>query len=277
MSFFSDGAVRATLNYLHRTDRRPYLYMFDPPEGVPAAWGEIHPVPDVPVRNARLLTEPPSLHANGFELRIQETAVTDFYDPDQIANIYYPEIERLLGAITGAEKIVIFDHTLRAIEKFRAGVKGMRPPTMNIHNDYTEASGPERVRDHLPRDEAEQRLKHRFLEINVWRPIRGPLQDSPLAVCDSSTLTPDDLMASDLIYPDRVTETYSVAYNPAHRWYYFPEMQRNEALVFKGFDSDASAKTRFTPHTAFNDPNAPADKLPRESIEVRALVFLPPG
>lgn len=269
------GDVRATLNYLHRTDRRPYLYMFDPPEGVAAAWGEIHPVPDVPVRNGRLLPQPPSLHANGFEFHVQDTAVTDFYDPDQIARIYYPEIERLLHAVTGAEKIVIFDHTLRSIEKFKAGIKGMRPPTMNIHNDYTEASGPERVRDHLPPEEAERRLKHRFLEINVWRPIRGPLQDNPLAVCDSSTLAPEDLMASDLIYPDRVTETYSVAYSPGHRWYYYPGMQRNEALVFKGFDSDRSAKARFTPHTAFNDTTAPADRLPRESIEVRALAFLP--
>lgn len=275
MSF--SGDVRATLNYLHRTDRRPYLYMFDPPEGVAAGWGEIHPVPDVPVRNGRLLPAPPSLDANGFEFHAQETAVTDFYDPDQVRAIYYPEIERLLAAITGAEKIVIFDHTLRSIEKFRAGIKGMRPPTMNIHNDYTEASGPERVRDHLSPDEAERRLQHRFLEINVWRPIRGPLQDSPLAVCDSSTLKPEDLMASDLIYPDRVTETYSLAYSPAHRWYYFPKMQRNEALVFKGFDSDRAAKTRFTPHTAFDDPTAPADRLPRESIEVRALAFLPPG
>ncbi len=277
MSFSGDEAVNATLNYLHRTDRRPYLYMFDPPEGVPAGWGEIHPVANMPVYNARLLSRPPSLDAQGFAFHIHETAVTDFYDPDQIATIYYPEIERLLLAITGAEKIVIFDHTLRSIEKFRAGIKGMRPPTMNIHNDYTEASGPERVRDHLDPEEAARRLKHRFLEINVWRPIRGPLQDSPLAVCDSSTLAPEDLMPSDLIYPDRVTETYSISYNPAHRWYYYPRMLRNEALIFKGFDSDAGARTRFTPHTAFNDPTAPADRLPRESIEVRALVFLPAG
>lgn len=275
MSFSGDKAVHATLNYLHRTDRRPYLYMFDPPDGMAAAWGEIHPVPNVPVHNGRLLPKPPTLDDRGFEFHSHETAVTDFYDPGQVTGIYYPEIETLLKTRTGAEKVVIFDHTLRSIEKFRAGIKGMRPPTMNIHNDYTETSGPERVRDHLNPQEAAQRLQRRFLEINIWRPIRGPLQDSPLAVCDSSTLMLGDLMASDLIYSDRITETYSVSYNPAHRWYYYPKMQRNEALLFKGFDSDTSARTRFTPHTAFNDPTAPADKLPRESIEVRALVFLP--
>jgi hypothetical protein len=273
MSF--SGDVNATLHYLHRTERKPFVYMIEPPEGVPAAWGEIHTLPDVRVHNARLLPQPASLDGQGFALHIHETAVRDFYDPQEIADIYYPEIERLLTVATGAEKVVIFDHTIRSIPKLREGVKGMREPSRYIHNDYTEVSGPDRVREHLDAEEAERRLKQRFLEINVWRPIRGPLQDSPLAVCDSSTLAPEDLIVCDLIYADKITETYSIGHNPAHRWYYYPDMQRNEALLFKGFDSDRDAKTRFTPHTAFNDPTAPADMLPRESIEIRALVFLP--
>jgi hypothetical protein len=269
------AAVNATLHYLFPTDRKPYLYMFDPPEGVPAAWGELNTVPDVVVRNARRLPQPPSLDEQGFEFRVHETAMVDFYDQREISEIYYPEIERLLIAATGAEKVVIFDHTIRSVPRLRAGIKGVREPTRHVHNDYTVASGPERVRDHLGPEEAERRLKHRFLEINVWRPIKGPLRDAPLAVCDASSIAPEDLIAADLIYPDKVTETYSFNYNPEHRWYYYPQMLRDEALLFKCFDSDEQAKARFTAHTAFDDPTAPSDMLLRESIEVRALVFFP--
>ncbi|HEY4275471.1 MAG TPA: CmcJ/NvfI family oxidoreductase [Rhizomicrobium sp.] len=275
---FTDGppSVRAPLSYVYRTEKRPYVYMVPPPGGVPPVWGEIH-VADVPVHDARQLPQAATLARQGFELRLHQTAVTDFYDPEQITGIYYPEIEQLLGAMTGADKILIFDHTIRSIPRLRAGMKNMREPARYIHNDYTEASGPERVRNHLAPEEAEWRLKHRFFEMNVWRPIRGPLEDSPLAVCDASTVAPDDLMVCDLIYADRITETYSVISNPDHRWYYYPRMQQNEALIFKGFDSDKTSRTRFTPHTAFEDPTAPVGRLERESIEVRALIFLPPG
>ncbi len=269
------AAVHATLNYLFRTDRKPYLYMYEPPEGTPPAWGEVNTVAGVTVYNGRLLPKPPSLDQEGFAFRDHKTTVADFYDERQIKEIYYPEIERLLTEATGAEKIVIFDHTIRSIPRVQAGVAGMREPTRHVHNDYTEESGPQRIRDLLPPQEAEQRLKQHFLEINVWRPIRGPLQDAPLAVCDARSIAPEDRISCDLIYRDRLTETYSFNYSPDHRWYYYPQMQRDEALLFKGYDSDLQAKARFTAHTAFDDPSAPAKPLPRESIEVRALVFLP--
>jgi hypothetical protein len=269
------ASVRATLHYLSRTERKPYLYMFEPPEGVPAAWGELNTVTDVVVHNARRLPKPPSLDEQGFQFHVQETAVTDFYDERQIADIYYPELEKLLTKVTGAEKVLIFDHTIRSIPKIRAGAKGVREPTRHVHNDYTEASGPQRVRDLLMPEEAERRLARRFLEVNVWRPIRGPLQDAPLAVCDAGSIAPGDCIAADLIYRDRTTETYSFNYSPDHRWYYYPEMTRSEAIIFKGFDSDQGARARFTAHTAFDDPSAPAIVLPRESIEARALILMP--
>lgn len=269
------ASVKATLHYLSRTERKPYLYMFEPPEGVPPAWGELNTVTDVVVHNARKLPSPPSLGVEGFQLHVGKTAVTNFYDERQIAEIYYPETERLLMKMIGAEKVLIFDHTIRSIPKIRAGAKGMREPTRHVHNDYTEESAPQRVRDLLSAEEAEQRLNRRFVEVNVWRPIRGPLQDAPLAVCDARSIAPEDRIAADLIYRDRRTETYSFNYRPDHRWYYYPEMEPSEALVFKGFDSDPRATARFTAHTAFDDPTAPAVVLPRESIEVRALVFMP--
>jgi hypothetical protein len=269
------ATVRATLNYLIRTERKPYAYTFEPPQGVPPRFGEVNAVDGVVIRNARPFVDLLSLDAEGFKLYEHDSAVRNFYDDDEIRSIYYGEVAHLLRRATGAEKIVVFDHTIRSVPKFHEGVRGMREPVRRVHNDYTAASGRRRVWDHLDASEAEERLKHRFLEINVWRPITGPLEDAPLAVCDARTIATEDLIASDLIYPDKVGETYSLSYNAAHRWYYFPKMQRNEALLIKCFDSDETSKSRFTAHTAFDDPTTPPHPLPRESIEVRALVFLP--
>jgi hypothetical protein len=263
--------VRATLNYLVRTSDKPYAYTFDPPAGVPARSGEVDAVENVLIRDARSFANLFSLNGAGFELHAHESIVGNFYDEDEVHDIYYVEVEELLLKVTGAEKVVIFDHTIRSVPRF--GAKGMREPVRRVHNDYTAVSGRRRVRDHLAPDEAEERLRHRFLEVNVWRPIVGPLQDAPLAVCDARTIAPEDLIATDLIYPDKIDETYSVSYSPAHRWYYFPKMQPDEALLIKCFDSDETTNGRFTAHTAFDDPTAPQNPLPRESIEVRALVF----
>ena len=109
--------------------------------------------------------------------------------------------------------------------------------------------------------------------INLWRPIKGPLLDSPLAVCDARTVKPGDLVPSDLVYPHRIGETYSVKYNPEHQWFYVPNMTADEILLLKCFDSKTDGRARFAPHTAFADPTTPSDAPPRESIELRTLVF----
>ena len=121
-------------------------------------------------------------------------------------------------------------------------------------------------------EEAEELLRHRFEIVNVWRPIQGPLHDAPLAVCDATTVAFTDFVPSDLVYRDRTGEIYRVRYNPAHRWFYVPEMQADEAILIKCYDS-APDKGQFTAHSAFEDPTAPTDVLPRESIELRTLVF----
>lgn len=265
--------VRATINYLVRAQERPFAYTFEPPPGVPQRSGSVNAASDVLIRDARPIADRLSVEEQGFALLEHDTKVSDFYDRTEVEAVYDPEIEWLLATTTAAEKVVIFDHTIRSVPKVREGAKGYREPVRRAHNDYTENSGPRRVRDHLERKEAERRLKRRFMEINVWRPIRGPLEDTPLAVCDARTVDPDDLIATDLIYPDKVGETYSLAHNPEHRWFYFPRMQKNEVVLIKGYDSDTANLGRFTPHTGFDDPTTPSNALPRESIEVRALVF----
>jgi hypothetical protein len=137
-----------------------------------------------------------------------------------------------------------------------------------VHNDYSAKSGPRRVWDHLPAEEAEQRLRSRFAEINVWRPIRGPVESTPLALCDARSIDAQDFVPVHLVYPDKVGESYYFTHNPNHRWFYFPRLEKNEVILLKCYDSKEDVRARFTAHTAFDDRTRPPDAPPRESIEV---------
>ena len=145
-----------------------------------------------------------------------------------------------------------------------------------MHNDYTEVSGPQRVRDLVGGAEAERLLRYRFAVINVWRPMVGPVWDTPLAVCDARSMAAEDFRRTDLIYPERTGEVYSVRHNPAHRWYYVSAMEPDEVLYMKCFDSARDGRARFTAHSAFANPDCPAEFTPRESIETRTLAFFAP-
>jgi hypothetical protein len=265
--------VQASLNYFAESSDRPVIYTYDPPPGVPRTTGKAEPH-SVLVRNARLADQP-SLDREGFQLLHHKTAVQDFYDRAEVQQVYYPEIEQLLKQATGAEKVVVFDHQVRNIQLYRRGEKQARDYASTVHNDYTAKSGPRRVRDHLPPEEAEHRLQHRFAEINVWRPIRGPVESSPLALCDALSIESKDFVPADLVYRDKVGEVYRFTYNPKHRWFYFPRLERNEAILLKCYDSMEDGRARFSAHTAFDDPTSGPNAAPRESIEVRALVFWP--
>ena len=266
-------SVRAELNYLAPTRERPRTYTYDPPAGEPRTTTVNEPH-KVVIANARPILSDVSLDEEGFGLVQHESGVGDFYDDAEVKNVYYAEAERLLKQVTGADRVHIFDHTVRrriAGAEDR-GRDAPRQPVPRVHVDHTVKSGPQRVRDLLP-DEAEALLAGRVQIINLWRPIRGPLRDAPLAVCDASSVKPGQLIASDLVYPERVGETYSVTFDPGHRWYYVPEMEVDEVLLLKCYDSKTDGRARFAPHTAFTDPTTPPDALPRESIELRALVF----
>jgi hypothetical protein len=177
----------------------------------------------------------------------------------------------LIAAQADARRVHIFDHTVRHGDEAERQAHLLREPVKRVHNDYTDWSGPQRVRDLLP-DEAEDLLKGCVAIIQVWRPTHEPLAAHPLCLSDAGTTTPDDFPISERIYPDRIGQTYRVRHNPQHEWYWFPNMTRDEVLVFKVYDS-ATDRPRFTPHSAFSNPLAPADGPPRRSIEVRALVF----
>lgn len=265
--------VTAELNYLAPMREKPRTYAYDPPPGEPKSTAMPQAV-QVKITNGRPIRDRLTLDRAGFALVDQHTTVQDFYDDEEVTRVYYPEASEFIRSSLDADRVFIFDHTVRRRVAGAADVRGGGPrqPASRVHVDQTLHSGPNRVREHLP-DEADELLRGRVQVINLWRPIKGPLRDTPLAMCDGTSVAQKDLVASDLIYPNRQGETYSVTYHPSHKWFYFPEMERNEALLLKCYDSASDGRTRFGPHTAFVDPTTPSDAPPRESIELRALVF----
>ena len=231
-----------------------------------------HELKPMSIQNGRLWGDRLSLEENGFVFVGHETKVRDFFDPAQLESVYYPEVEELIRRVSGAARVAIFDHTLRSGDESEREEKLIREPVLSAHNDYTEWSGPNRLREFLP-DEADELLKHRFAIIQVWRAINQPIQANPLALADAKSVAFEDLLVAERRYPHRVGQTYRLKHNPDHRWFYFPEMRRDEALVFKVYDSEKDGRARFTPHTSFADPDSPADARPRQSIEVRAFAF----
>jgi hypothetical protein len=268
------NSIVAPLNFLVPMAEKPVAYNYEPPPGVPVRTGK-NVEHRVTIRDARPLVGKLSLDREGFVLLHHQTAATDFYDEEQIKSIYYPECERVMKEATGAARVVAFDHIVRNAA-MSAKDKTIKIPAKRVHNDYTAWSSPQRVRD-LMGGEAEELLTHRFAINNLWRPIRGPLLDSPLTLCDAQSLSEENLIASDLKYPDRTGETYSITYNPNQRYYYFPRMQPDEVVLIRCYDSALHGAKRFSAHTGFDDPTTPPDAAPRESLEVRMLVFYPPG
>jgi hypothetical protein len=226
----------------------------------------------VTIRNARLAGDSFALDREGFRFVHHPTKVSDFFDENEIRRVYYPEMEALVKAESGASRVVVFDHTLRTADDDLREAKKIREVVRRVHNDYTEWSGPQRVRDLVP-DEADELLRRRFAIVQVWRPIRHPVETFPLAICDARSIAFEDFVISERRYPNRVGQTYAITYNPQHRWYWLPRMRRDEALVFKVFDSAKDGRARWSAHTAFEDPTSPLHARPRESIEIRTLAF----
>ncbi len=209
--------------------------------------------------------EPISLSWLNDKLRLSEREIAD----------YSPLFHVGKGAPTivavGAHEL---PELVRHADDYAHACAAAGEPVRRVHNDQTFSSAPRRVRDHLPEDEAAARLRQRFAIINVWRAL-DVVERLPLALCDARTIAPDDLVPSDLVYRDKVGETYSVVANPAHRWFYFPRLRADEVLLLKIYDSLDDGRARLSAHTAFDDPTTPDTAAPRRSIEVRALVFWP--
>ena len=268
----STDTLRASFNYIVDTGVPPVRYI-DWPEmehkAIPPQYRQF----EMTVRNGRPLRDTFKLDTHGFVFVEHGTQVKDFTDEGERARVYDLEVQALIKRHSGASEVLVFDHTIRISDEQMQKDSGARPTVKGVHNDYTETSAPRRLREIVGDAQAERRFGKRWAIIQVWRPIRGKVLIDPLGICDGRSIPQKGFILVERRYKDRTGEVYHIAHNPAHEWFYFPQMERNEALVFKVFDSDASKTTRFTAHSAFDDPNMPPDAWPRESIETRTFAF----
>jgi len=273
-------AVQAPLTYLAPGGDRVEVRVYPPISGL----GTVRPESvrhSMSICDARPVSARLSLDEQGFELHSRPTSFTDFYDDVAVRERYYPEVKAAMKAFTGAHAVIVFDHNVRSAVRAARGEPGVRTPVDSAHNDYTEQSGPKRKGEILEEAGRADLVDRRFVFVNLWRPIVGPVLDTPLALCDARTVSPADLIPTDIHHfgegdlktPRHSGQIYSLRHNPAHRWFYASAMQADEVLLLKNFDSRADAHARFMPHTGFNNPACPKDFVPRESIEARTLVL----
>ncbi len=265
-------AIEARVTYNIRTAEKPVSETFAPGPGAPMRNRTgAHDRRTVTIRNARRGGDF-GLETSGFELADHPTQMKNFFDQKELEAVYYAEMRALIAQRSGAKRVFIFDHTLRSGDEDVRAEKQIREPVRLTHNDYSDWSGPQRVRDFFP-DEADDLLSRRMAIIQVWRPINHPVERDPLAIIDARTIGTEELIKAERRFPHRVGEIYHMEYRPTHAWYYYPLMRRDEALVFKVYDSETDGRARWGGHTSFEDPTTRSDAPARESIEIRAFAF----
>ena len=269
----NQDAVHASINYSVDNGIPPDYYFYDPEPGT-----KLNPpgtdVREVAIRNGWPTVDALDLDREGFVLKPFASDFTAFEDDDAVRSRFYADAVEFVRSNTGAKRVAIFDHTIR--KRLPADLSAQttvsRPAVLLVHSDFTVASGPQRVRDIVP-DEADDLLTRRVAFYNIWKSLRDPVEELPLAMCDATSHNEGDMLRMDLKYRERTGEIYVMSYAPSHRWTYFPGMTAADALLFKTYDSETDGRARFVGHTAFEDPNMPPDARRRESIEVRAMAF----
>jgi len=267
--------VRSTFNYTRDTGVVPEVYFYDPPQGtaVRSPGDDPH---EMAVHDGWDRAKSFSLDREGFVLREFHSDFEQWDDDAAIRENFYGEAAAFVKRNVGANRVVIFDHTIRAKRNDKQQTSehttSQRAPVMLVHCDYTPNSGPLRVRQLLP-GEADELLRRRVAFYNFWKPLRRTVEERPLAMCDVTSSTHQDFITMKLRYRDRDGEIFAMRHSPQHHWWYFPRMTPDQVILLKTFDSATDGRARFIGHSAFDDPNTRPNAPMRESIEIRTIAF----
>ena len=268
-------SVRTTFNYTRDTGVMPEVYFYDPPAGT-----KIHDPGDDPqemsVMNGWDRAKDISLDREGFALRDFRSSFDRWDNDEAIKAEFYDDVVSFLKTQTGAARVLVFDHTIRAMrnekQQTAESTTTQRAPVMLVHCDYTPNSGPTRLRQLLP-GEAEGLLSRRMAFYNFWKPLRRPVEERPLAMCDVTSSSEDDFVTMALRYRERNGEIFVMRHSPQHKWWYFPKMTPEHVVLLKTYESETDGRARFVGHSAFMDPTTSPNAPFRESIEIRTIAF----
>jgi hypothetical protein len=271
----SERSVRSIFNYTRDTDVAAEVYFYEPPPGTPCRRPGDDPR-EMTVHDGWERAASFSLDREGFALRDFSVPFQDWDDDRAIEEQIYGPVSEFVREQVGATHVIVFDHTIRAKvnEKQQTSEHSTsrRAPVMVVHCDYTPHSGPLRVRQLLP-DQADRLLQRRVAFYNFWKPFRRMVEERPLAMCDATSSSDEDFIIMKLRYRERDGEIFAMRHSPWHRWWYFPRMTPNHAILLKTYDSETDGRARFVGHSAFDDPTTPPDAPMRESIEIRTIAF----
>ncbi|AHD03683.1 CmcJ/NvfI family oxidoreductase [Leisingera methylohalidivorans] len=252
----------AEITFVAQNEEKP-CYVIKP-HGQPAERRGLFDAQSVRILDARCQDVLPQLDANGFQLVASETRLAEDIEEADVPSFGYEEVEQAILATTGAAEVLIIDHTIRS----SAPGNSTRGTARHAHVDYTKRSFMEKLKT-LGISVGHRRVA----QINAWRPLKEPVRIAPLALADCQSVAPNDLVACDLVYPDRRGQIYELRYRPYHRWYYYPEMTRDELLLFKSIDLAAPGTSAACPHSAFTHADETADLPARRSVEFRTCVL----
>ncbi|KAH7088593.1 glutathione S-transferase [Paraphoma chrysanthemicola] len=269
------ASVQTMVNYTKVVDRVTELYFYESDKAK-----DVHAPGDAPVE-ITVSDGWPKAHEftidkNGFSVHDFDSKHDNWVDDEVVRSGFYPDVVEFLKATTGAKRVLVFDHTIRSERNAQKKLTdekntSQRTPVMLVHCDYTNESGPVRVTQLLGA-EAEDLLSRRYAFINVWKPL-NIVEERPLAMCDVQSCHDDDFFKLFLRYRDRVGENYVMSHSPRHKWWYFPRMTPDKAILLKTFDSATDGRARFVGHTAFEDPTSKSNAPMRESVEIRTICF----
>jgi len=272
--------VEATIDYLVPGSRINRRYVAP---GAELNTGRYAPH-SVFIRNGRPVQRALGLDTQGFVLTNQPSRVRDFKDKTEVDAVYAAEVDRIVKALTGADLVAPLGYVLRTSGTTSAETQ---PPASEVHVDMTPDRAVRLASATYEKSFAGRPRFSRFIASSLWRPFSQPPQDWPLAVCDGTSVGNDEgvpnvmVRLAELPDPDHIPAHHEgedqlpaasiFFFNPEHRWWYFPDMTRDEVLLVKFHDSDHSKAWR-APHTSFRDPRM-QNAAPRESIEFRTIAY----
>jgi hypothetical protein len=273
--------VTATLNYVARDSLINRRYVF-PGDEVNTGRFEPH---RVTIRDARRADPRPTLDSHGFELFRHKSAVKDFHDKTEIDAVYPQEVVAAVKQLTGADLVLPLGYLLRTSGD--NATRQIQPPAADVHVDMSQESAPKTARFAFDQQATPDGSYRRFICSSFWRTFSTPPQDWPLALCDCNSISQDEGARNRLIFAESRPGAADMAkpveneeelpaatifhYHPRHRWFYYPDMNRDEIVLIKFHDSDHS-RAWFTAHTAFHDEGR-RGAHPRESIEFRTVAY----